>query len=68
MMPKNHFQENYQYFDSVRNISQLSRDLQTQFYNKEKLNKVEIYFKTLQIIHKFLYDEELEHEECNLFP
>ena len=43
MMPKNHFQENYQHYDSIKNISPLSRDIRTQFYNKGKLNKVEIF-------------------------
>ena len=55
MTPKNHFQEKYWYYDSIKNINPLSRDLQTQFYNKEKLNKVETYFKTLEMIHTFFY-------------
>ena len=44
MMPKNHYEEKYWYYDSVKNISPLPRDLRTQFYNKEKLNKVQNLF------------------------
>ena len=68
MMPKNHFEGNYRYYDAIKNTSPLPRDLQTQFYNKEKLNKVKIYFKSLEVTHQFLYDEEFEREEYNLFP
>ena len=60
MMPKNHYEEKYWYYDTVKNVSPLPRDIWTQFYNKEKLNKVQIYFKSLEMTHQFLYDEEFE--------
>ena len=68
MMPKNHFQQAYTYYDSIRNSKPTSRDLRTIYYNKDKKNKVEMFLKMLEMTHDHLYASKFENEELNLFP
>ena len=69
MMPRNHFELQYDYYDSVRNSTSLiSSDPRALFHNQEQKFKVEKYIKVLELTFEQLYESEFEKEEHNLFP
>ena len=69
MMPRNHFETQYDYYDSVRNSTSLiSSDPRALFHNQEQKFKVEKYIKVLELTFEQLYESEFEKEEHNLFP
>ena len=69
MMPKNHFDNQYKYYDSVRNSSSIiSSDPQALFYNQEKKYKIEKHIKILELTFEQLYESEFEKEEHHPFP
>ena len=69
MMPKNHFDNQHNYYDSVRNSSSIrSSDPRALFYNQKKKFKIEKHIKILELTFEQLYESEFEKEEHNLFP
>ena len=60
MMPRSHYEERFTYYDSVQNSSFTTKDCWTYYFGRERENKRQIYFETLKIHHKHLYDLELE--------
>ena len=68
MMPKNHFDTQYNYYDSVQNsTSIISSDPRALFYNQEQKYKIKKYIKVLELTFEQLYESKFEKEEHNLF-
>ena len=67
MMPRSHYEERFTYYDSVRNASFTLKAFRTYYFGKERENKRKIYFETLKIHHKHLYDLEIEKEKGKHF-
>ena len=67
MMPRSHYEERFTYYDSVRNASFTLKAFRTYYFGKERENKRRIYFETLKIHHKHLYDLEIEKEKGKYF-
>ena len=67
MMPQSHYEERFTYYDSVQNASFNTKDYCTYYFGKERENKRKIYFETLNIHHKHLYDLEMEEEKGKYF-
>ena len=67
MMPQSHYEERFTYYDSVRNASFNTKDYRTYYFGKERENKRRIYFQTLKIHRKYLYDLEIEKEKGKYF-
>ena len=69
MMPKNHFQDYFKYYDLVSNSSSsTSTDPCTLFHSKEKKYQIKKYMKVLEITRDQLYECKFEKEEHNFFP
>ena len=69
MMSKNHFDNQYNYYDSVWNSSSItSSDPRALFYNQEKKYKIEKYIRVLEFTFEELYVSKFEKAERNLFP
>ena len=69
MMPKNHFDNQHNYCNSVWNSSSItSSDPWALFYNQEKKYKIEKYIKILELTFEQLYESIFEKEKHNLFP
>ena len=63
MIPRSHYEERFTYYDSVQIASFTLKDFCTYYFGKERENKRKIYFETLKIHHKHLYDLEIEKEK-----
>ena len=68
MMPKNHLDNQHNYYDSVRNSSSIISSDPRALYNQKKKYKIEKYIKILELTFEQLYESEFEKEEHNLFP